>query len=188
MKKLALNRLGMILTIGLCMIANNSYSSGSKATRKDKKEARRAELLANFQVLDTLLQNKTFVIVADYLENGYGDRIVVPNMLNFIKVDGPNAVLQTGSNYGPGYNGVGGSTAEGTIDRWSVTKNLKSLSYTVRFSLATNIGIYDVFLDLGADTYARATITGLTRGRLIYDGHLETIGNSAIFKGQQNRF
>jgi hypothetical protein len=188
MKKLALNRVGMVLTIGLCLIATNSYGSGNKLTRKEKKEARRAELLTNFQILDTLLQNKTFVIIADYLENGYGDRIVVPNLLNFIKVDSKTAVLQTGSNYSMGYNGVGGATAEGTIDHWEVTKNFKSLSYTVRFSVVTNIGIYDVFLDLSSDTNARATITGLTMGRLIYDGHLETIGNSAIFKGQQYRF
>jgi hypothetical protein len=188
MKKLTLNRVGVVLTIGLCLIATNSYGSGSRLTRKERKEARRAELLTNFRILDTLLQNKTFVINADYLENGYGDRVVVPDLLNFIKVDSKNAVLQTGSNYGMGYNGVGGVTAEGTIDHWEVTRNLKSLSYYVSFTVVTNIGIYDVFLDVSSDTNARATITGLTRGKLIYDGHLETIGNSSIFKGNQYRF
>ncbi len=187
MKKLALNKVGMVLTMGLFLMAN-SYASGSGLTKKEKKEARRAELLTNFQILDTLLRNKTFVIIADYLENGYGDRVIVPNWLNFIKVDSKNAVIQTGSNYGLGYNGVGGATAEGTIDHWEVIKNFKSLSYSVRFSVITNIGIYDVLLDLMSDTNARATITGLTNGRLIYDGHLETIGNSPIFKGVQTRF
>jgi hypothetical protein len=188
MKKLALHRVGMVLTIGLCLISTNSYGSGSRQTKKERKEARRAELLVNFQILDSLLENKSFVITADYLENGYGDRVVVPNLLNFIKVDSENAVLQTGSNYSIGYNGLGGSTAEGTIDRWQVTRNFKSLSYYVSFTVVTDIGIYDVFLDLSADTYARATITGLSMGKLIYGGHLETIGNAGIFKGQQYRY
>jgi hypothetical protein len=188
MKKIALNRIGLFLAIGFCLISGNSYSSDSKLSRKEKKEARKAELLANFQALDTLIQKKTFVIEADYLENKYGERIIVPHLLNFIKVDSVTAVLQTGSNYGPGYNGVGGVTAEGRLENWKVVKNFKSLYYSVRFTVTTNIGIYDVFMDLGADTYARATITGLTNGELIYDGHIETVGNSAIFKGQQYRF
>jgi hypothetical protein len=188
MKKVAFTRHLIVLTLGLLLLTVNGYSSGRDQTRKEKKEARKAELLANFQILDSLIQNKSFVIVADFLQNQYGDRIIVPNQVNFIKVDSKDAVLQTGSNSGLGGNGVGGNTAEGTIKDWKVTKNFKSLSYNVRFSLISNIGIYDVSMDLSSDTNALATITGLTRGRLIYEGHVETIGNSGIFKGNQTRF
>jgi hypothetical protein len=35
-----------------------------------------------------------------------------------------------------------------------------------------------------ANASARATISGLGPGKLTWDGHLETIENSRIFKGQ----
>jgi hypothetical protein len=187
MKKLVFNRAGLFLTIGLCLISYNSFSKDKKLTRQEQKEVRRAEQLEKFQVLDTLLERKTFVLEADYLENRYGERVIVPQLLNFIRVDSNSAVLQTGSNNNIGYNGVGGITAEGRIERWEVVKNIKSLSYFLRFSVNTNIGVYDVSMTLNADNYARATITGLWPGALIYTGHIETVENSGAFKGQ-NRY
>jgi hypothetical protein len=188
MKKVAYTRHLIVLTLGLLLLMVSGYSSGQELTKKEKKEAREAELQANFQILDTLIQNKTFVIVADFLQNQYGDRVIVPNQVNFIKVDSKDAVLQTGNRSGVGGNGVGGNTAEGSIENWKVTKNFKTLSYNVRFSMMSNIGSYDVSMDLSSDTNARATITGMTRGKLIYEGHVETIGNTSIFKGNQTRF
>jgi hypothetical protein len=187
MKKLALNMGTLFLTIGLCLISFNSNSQDIKLTRQEQKEARRAELVANYQVLDNLLERKSFVLEADFLSNQYGNRIPVTSLLNFIKVDSSNVVLQTGSNNNLGYNGVGGVTAEGSINNWNIVKDFKHLSYNLRFSLVTNIGIYDVFITISADNRAQATITGLTRGKLIYDGRLETIANSRIFKGQNTR-
>jgi len=187
MKKLVLFKGSLFLTIGLFLITYNSYGQDKKLARLEHKEARRAELLANFQVLDTLLEGKAFVLKADFLQNQYGDRIDVTPVLNFIRVDSTDAVLQTGSNYRYGYNGVGGVTAEGRISSWKLIKDIRNLSFNIRFSIITNIGVYDVFMTLNADNNARATITGLRRGMLTYDGHLELISNSAVFKGQ-NRY
>jgi hypothetical protein len=118
------------------------------------------------------------------LENQYGNRANVSSVLNFIRVDSIKVVLQTGSNSIFGSNGVGGVTAEGTIGQYSIEKDLKSLSYKVRFNVNSNIGMYDVFMTVGPDTYARATVTGLGPGRLTYSGRLEALYNSAVFKGQ----
>jgi hypothetical protein len=188
MKKVAFTRHLKVLILGILLLTVNGYISGQELTKQEKKEARKAELQANFQILDSLIRNKSFVIVADFLQNEYGDRVFVPNEVNFIKVDSKDAVLQTGSYRGVGGNGVGGNTAEGSIENWNVSKNVKSLSYYIRFSMMSNIGIYDVSMNLSSDTNAYATITGLTKGKLIYEGHVETIGNSGIFKGNQTRF
>ena len=191
MKKLILNRMGLnravlFLTIGLFWISYNSNAQDIKLTRQEQKEARRAELQANFNLLDTLLENRSFVLEADYLQNRYGDRIVVPQMLNFIKVDSTYVVLQTGSNSRFGNNGVGGVTAEGKANGWKLIKNYKNLSYNLRFNVFTDIGIYDVTIWISASKQARATITGLGPGNLTFDGYIEPLYNSRVFKGQRS--
>jgi hypothetical protein len=104
--------------------------------------------------------------------------------LNFIRVDSIIAVLQTGSNNNLGYNGVGGVTAEGKINSWKLERNYKNLNFYLQFSVLTSIGYYQVSMKIDADNNAVATISGLTRGKLIYDGHLEIFNNSRIYEGQ----
>jgi hypothetical protein len=177
-----------ILLLILMLDPSNGYSqftNDTKLTRQEKKEARQMELYANFAAIDTLLQRQKFVVEADFLQNNYGNQVAVTSSLNFIKVDSPNVVLQTGSNFSSGYNGVGGVTAEGSISNWQVTKDTKHLNYTIRFSTVTNIGTYDVLLRIGADATAMATITGFSRGSLTYRGNMVAIYNSRVFKGQR---
>jgi len=170
--------------LGFFCISLNSSSQERKLTRQELKEVKKAQLEANFWALDSLLKAKSFVLEADFLQNQYGDMVNVTPMLNFIKVNETNGILQTGSNFGIGYNNVGGVTAEGPISKYEINKDQKKMTFTVRFNLLTNIGQYDVFMTVTADASARATILGLGPGKLTWDGHLETVENSGVFKGQ----
>lgn len=186
MKTSTIKLSSLFLTIGLLLISFNSNSQDIKLTRQEKKEARRVVQFANFQVLDSMLERKGFVLEANFLENQYGNRTPVMSDLNFIMVDTSNVVLQTGSNYNPGYNGVGGTTAEGSLEHFKIVKDLKNLSFSLRFTVVTNIGIYDVSMTINSDRYARATISGLTRGKLVFDGRVESIYNSNVYKGRNS--
>lgn len=156
-------------------------------SRQEQKEARKAELYTNYVALDSVLEMKRFVLQAFFLQNQYGNRINVTSILNFIKVDSTTGVIQTGFNTAdPGFNGVGGVTAEGTINRWKLNKNPKKLSYYLRFGLVTNIGVYDISMSINADNSAQATLTGLSSGKLIFNGHLVIPENATIFKGQDS--
>jgi len=176
-----------IIIISMCLLlsgsAGSAYSQESKPTRQEKKEARKLALEANYIILDSILTNKGFVIEADYLSNRYGDKAPVSSNINFIRVTGDKGVLQTGSTFARGSNGVGGTTAEGNIGSYEITKFPKSKSYKVRFNIQTGIGHYDVILNVSANARADATITGLGRGDLTWEGHLVTLGNSRTFKG-----
>jgi hypothetical protein len=183
MKTMKMNMVSLFCILGFFLISLNSNSQDIKLSRQERKEARKAQMAANFNVLDSLLNEKSFVLEADYLQNGYGYRVPVVSGLNFIEVNNSYGILQTGSNFRMGYNGVGGVTAEGIIGKWEVSKDFKKMSYTMQFSLLTNIGHYDVFMTVSSDNHATATITGLGPGRLTWDGHLETINNSRVFKG-----
>lgn len=170
--------------LGLFCISLNSNSQERKLTRQELKEVKKAQLEANYRALDSLLNAKSFVLEADFLQNQYGDRIVVTPTLNFIKLNETTGILQTGSSWRMGSNNVGGVTAEGSIGKYHVYKDPKKMTFTLQFSLLTNIGHYDVSMIVMANSSARATISGLWRGKLTWDGHLETIENSRVFKGQ----
>jgi hypothetical protein len=176
----------LVLSVGLLLVSFNSNSQDIKMTRQEKKEADKIAQYANFQVLDTMIQRRGFVLEADYLENQYGNRTPVTSTLNFIMVDSPNVVLQTGSNYQPGYNSVGGTTAEGSIQNLKIEKDLKHLSFSLSFSVTTQIGVYDVYMTINSNRRGRATITGLTSGKLTWDGRIETLYNSRVYKGRNS--
>jgi hypothetical protein len=183
MKTMKINMVNLFWIFGLLLISLNSNSQNIKLTKKEKKEVREAQMVANFNILDSLLSVKNFVLEADYLIDQRGSRIPVVSTLNFVKVEVEKGVLQTGNNFNRGTNGVGGITAEGSIGKYEISKDFKNMSYNIRFTLMTNIGIYNVFMTVNAGNHAVATITGLGRGRLSWEGHLATVGNSRVFKG-----
>lgn len=185
MKTLIIKHASLFLVAGFFLTSQNISAQNEKLTRQERKEVRKAQMEANFYILDSLVNSRTFVLKADYLRASNGVLTPVVSTLNFIKVDGEEGVLQTGSNNGLGYNGVGGATAEGNIGSWEVSKDSKKLTYTIRFNLLTNMGSYDVLMFIGADNRASATIRGLTPGWLTWQGELYTIKNSRVFKGQE---
>jgi hypothetical protein len=184
MKTIRIIILNLIWVTVLSGLSLNGYSQDVKLSRQEKKSIRQAQLARNFAILDSLLNDRNFVLEADYLQNGYGYRVQVLSSLNFISIEGSKGVLQTGSYTGRGYNGVGGVTANGNIGGWKIHKDFKKLSYSLEFSILTNIGHYDIFLTVTSDNHATATITGLGPGRLTWEGHLATKDNARIFKGQ----
>jgi hypothetical protein len=65
-------------------------------------------------------------------------------------------------------------------------KNLKNHTFWLQFTVVTNIGIYDVAMTVYANRYAKATISGLSMGKLIYDGRIEALYNSRVYKGRNS--
>jgi len=183
MKRIIINTGKVLLTIGLLYISTSGNAQDRKEDRQERKEKRKSEVMANFAILDSLLSQKSFVLEAYYLANRYGDRIPVSPTINFIQVNSTRGILQTGIYQTLGYNGVGGVTTEGEIGAWKIYKNFKNYTYTLHFSLHTSLGIYDINLSVTSDNHARAVISGLTPGQLIYEGQLQSIGASRVFKG-----
>ena len=173
----------LFILTGLFLIPALSYSQDDKLSRQERKVVGKAQLARNFYILDSLFSEKSFVLEADFLQNKYGDRVPVTSQINFIRVDGDKGVIQTGNNSYAGYNGVGGETAEGNISNWQIDKNLKQMTYNVRFSIISSLGHYDVGLFVNAANNATATITSLGPGKLSWIGHLATVNNSRVFKG-----
>ena len=172
MKAQSRNLTGYLVLVFL-LTANTGFSQDYQPSRQEKKELKKAALASNFYSQDTLIVLRKYVLQADYLQNKIGDMVPVSSTLNFIKVDGEKGVLQTGSDFLVGYNGVGGVTAEGNISNYEIHRNMKSLGHRITFTLMTNMGTFNVDMNILADNTASATIRGNTSGSLTWRGNLD---------------
>jgi hypothetical protein len=174
----------LLLIAGLTLVTANSYSQDSKQDKKSKKEIKRAKAESEFRTLDSLMSSGRYVLEANYLQNKYGSMVTVSSNLNFIRVDGPKGVLQTGSDLRQGYNGVGGVTATGSISNYKISRDMKNLTMTISFQLMTNLGTFDILMSVVSENIASATISGSTSGKLTWRGRIVPLDKSKVFKGQ----
>jgi hypothetical protein len=176
---------GLLFIIGIILVPFNVNSQDKKADKQERKELEKAQATANFNILDSLLVSRRFVLEADYLQNKIGDMISVSSTLNFIKVDGEKGILQTGSDFLIGSNGSGGVTTEGNISEFKIHKDYKSLNHRVTFNLVSNLGIFNIDMNVTSGNNASATITSTSSGRLTWKGQLMAADYSRVFKGME---
>jgi hypothetical protein len=156
-----------------------------KLTKEQKMELRRLEDSSMARLVDSIINERKFVLEADFLSDQYGDRIVVNNLLNFILVDSSEIVLQVASTTGiGGPNGMGGVTTRGRISRFEVQKTGKNHNvYWIRLMANTTIGTYDISINISPNSNSDASISGLTRGKLNYHGNIIPLGRSKVYQG-----
>lgn len=174
----------LIATVFIAGTLSVNAQEEKPSKKEQKKMEKKAEAERKYVQTENLLDSMNFVLEAYYLGNQRGSRIIVPSTLNFIKVDSSEVVLQVGRNSGVGYNGVGGTTAEGTISKYEVTKNKKKGTFDLTMNVLTNIGSYDIFMIISSDGRATATISGIYPGKLTYEGDLVSIAESRVYKGR----
>ncbi len=173
----------------LCAYSQEENSVDSKTTKKltkaQKNEQRKAEEKKTASMVDWMVQNRQFVLEANYLSNQTGERIIVNSNLNFIVIDSTNITIQLASTTGiGGANGMGGVTADGKISVFEVKKTGRNKdNYSIRVMAMTVIGSYDIFFSISPSSYADASISGTTSGKLNYHGQIVPKQVSRVFKG-----
>jgi hypothetical protein len=183
-----------LLTIALIALVTNVYSQDEQVytkqelkqlAKEDRKAKKEAEDTKKREATELMLNAHKFVLEANYISNGKGQRTPVSSNINFIAVDSLKAVIQLGTTQGIGYNGLGGITVDGRITKYelSVIQGKKSKSYNLMLNVMTSIGIYDISLMVSELGSANATIRGNTSGQLQYSGNLVPIGISRVYKG-----
>jgi hypothetical protein len=157
-----------------------------KLTKEQKKEQRLAQEASTAKLVEWMVEQRRFVLEADYLSNETGQRFVVPSNLNFIKVDSSEITIQIASNTGSGGpNAMGGITTDGTVSDYQVKRVGKTLeSYSIRLFASTGAGFYEIFMNISSNGLANATISGLSSGKLNYHGEIVPLYKSRVFKGR----
>lgn len=177
------------ITLALCLISISSLSQGlskkeqKKLYKEHRKEQKAEELAVKSQLVTIMLHQRRFVLEADQLRDKRGNMARVSSMINFIAADSLRGVIQVGSNYYVGLNGVGGITVEGPISNYELKYNEKKGTYNVQYNLQTTSGTYDVRMFVSPEGRADATITSSWPGRLTYLGYLVPPSRSRVYEG-----
>lgn len=177
MTKLFIIIFALFLTNVVSAQENTPQTEGSK---KDKKAEKEATKMKQFEEIYAMLNEKRYVLEADYLVGDNLQKVSVSAVLNFIMVDSNMAVIQVGQNVGVGSNGVGGQTAKGNITSYQVDKNEKKKSFNVRMSINTTIGFFSVSMFIPAGSNTTATVTPI---RLDMLGKLVPMDKSIVHEG-----
>jgi hypothetical protein len=177
-----------LLIISMCLfIGNGLIGQDSKSTKPSKKEQRKAKMVAEYKMTDSILSARKFVLEAHQLRNRQGAQINVTPNLNFVSVDSLRGIIQIGSNEQAGYNGVGGITVDGKVSNWKFSKDDKKMTFDIFMTIQSDLqGIYDVTMTVDYSGYADASVTGMKSGRLTFSGVIHPREDSSVFKGQSH--
>ncbi|QGY47466.1 DUF4251 domain-containing protein [Maribellus comscasis] len=174
-----------VLIVFLAVFSNLVFAQvETDAPTMTKKEKRKAKTEQQYKKTKKLLENKNFVLESDFLRSRRGVSYPVSSNLNFVKVDSSIAIIQIGSPWGYGPNGVGGVTAKGKITKWVLKEDKKRNAFYLSMNVMTPIGIYDVNMTIGPSGGTLARLTGLRSGQLTFDGDLVTVENSRVYEGR----
>jgi hypothetical protein len=186
----------LILLIIMSAFTNRIYSQYEepvmnkkeiKALEKEKRQAEKKEQEEyEKKLVEYMIDNKKFVLEADYLSGSSGSRIPVNSTLNFIVIDSNKVIIQLANSWGAGYNGLGGITLDGSITKYDIHKQegKRGVSYSLTVFIMSSLGTYDIQFWISQNGYADASISGNTSGRLNYSGKIVPLKMSRTFKGQ----
>lgn len=181
MKKFAI-LLSLIFFASIISAQENSKNTlTKKELRAKKKIEKEIKLQKQFESTYQMLLDSSFVLEADFINFKSGRKSVI-RKLNFLLVDSSSAILQVGSDYGIGFNGVGGSTAKGTITSYKLSKNDKRKSCSLIMAVSTMAGPFTIIFDISATGSASATVS-LQAGQIIYEGTIVPLKDSEVYKG-----
>ena len=177
----------IITALSVLSVSSFSQDLSKKEQRKlykeYKKELKAEEAAVKSELVKIMLLQRRFVLEADQLKDQRGNLSQVSSMINFLAADSLRGVIQVGSNYYVGLNGVGGVTVEGPISNYEVTYNERRGTHYVNYNLRTTSGTYDVRMVVSPNGRSEATITSSWPGRLSYMGFLIPPARSRVFKG-----
>ncbi|MBN1951118.1 MAG: DUF4251 domain-containing protein [Bacteroidales bacterium] len=160
-----------------------------KELRNMVKEKRIADRLAEeermIKLTEELVSSQQFVLEADFIAGKSGTRQAVNSLLNFIVVDSLDGMLQIGSNWGVGYNGVGGITVDGSITKYEVSKKTtkRGTTFNIEMHLMSALGNYDIHFWITSTGNTEATVRGMYSGSLTYSGQIVPLNEARVYKG-----
>jgi hypothetical protein len=183
------------ISLALFIFGLHAFSQGSdslesktnkKLTKEQKLEKRKAEAEATAKMVDLMVNQRRFVVEADYIGFHTGKRFLVNSGLNFIKLDSSAIVIQVAPLMGGGgANGLGGITAEGFVSDWKIKRYGKSpQNYSINlFIKATRAGTYDINIIINPNGNAQAIVSGIDAAKVIFYGKVVSLQASKVYKG-----
>ncbi len=172
---------------GMAQSKQLTKSEQRKLEKQKKKEKRKKKSLASRQYYSKLIKSRRFVFQATRLYDTYGRYYSVTPDINFVAIKDNKIILQFGFQGVPGWNGVGGITAEGFLKdyRFYPGKNNKQ-AMTVTAQIQPKFGGASPYftMSISNDGSANIQVTLDNGGLLRMGGQVYTPSRSSVYKGQ----
>ena len=172
-----------LVTTSAVMGQDMSKKEARAKAKAEKKATKEAAEAVNAAKITTLIEQRHFVLEANYLANRGGSRITVNPTLNFVMVEKDKATFQFGGGSQVGYNGVGGVTMDGRVQNYKFNIDKKGV-IQLSFQISTSRGT--VFISLTvvpATSSATATVSSMGPEKLYYTGQIVAPEESRVYKG-----
>lgn len=167
--------------------AQNVKGKSKKMTRQERKEMRLKASAQSRKHYFQLLKQRLFVLQADQLYGRGGLAIPVSPSLNFLAIKGNKVIFQFGlDGWLSGPNGVGGITAEGFIDHYSLNpgKTEKKAMIVTGSIRPKGSGDWINFrLSVGSEGNAYLYMNLPFGGNISMNGRIVDYANTSVFKG-----
>lgn len=190
--KKALNLKVIFLTVILAAIllpATVMSQENRGETRKEKKAREKAEQIKKYEQARQLILDSTFAVPADNILFGDGSPMTpVQSTINFLKMDGDEAVIQVGSDFARtrGLNSLGGVTLKGKVSNLKIKEKEGKNRLFMTFTLTGLIGTARISLSLTGSDRAVVDVDGMFSGRAFsLRGPVQTLGETNIFEGTE---
>jgi hypothetical protein len=150
-----------------------------KKSKKEEENRARQEALSGYE---TIASEKAWVIEAHTVYNKGGGSFPMNPTTNFVRVNGDETTFQLAFNGIAGWNGIGGITLDGHVNKYVVSENKNAITISM-LAMGPGMGPVDVLITVGPDGNGRATISGNWGERITFAGRFVPFEASRIFKG-----
>lgn len=178
-----------ILLICLCLFilyANNTIAQETqKLSKKERKELKKQQQIAQKKAILDLLYNKEWVIEAHTVFDRYNQSYQLNPTINFVGVNGDEGAMQLGFDGLIGWNGVGGVTIDGSVTKYEIKegKEKQSPVANLRFQ-GRGIGSATINITVNTSGQATAKVSGDFGDRITFSGIIKSLEESTVYKGQ----
>lgn len=149
-----------------------------------KKEQKRKASDEKLKEIYKVLKSRQFIIEANGVFGNSGDTYNVNPSINFFFVDSSSSTIQLSFDGLIGWNGVGGVTVDGNIDKYDLKELKSGKPITLIGSIIGRIGGNLQFtMYVNSSGMATVEVNGNWGSRITFQGRLFTLADSKVFKG-----
>jgi hypothetical protein len=155
-----------------------------KEIKKRQKEEKELLRQKQFEHMSQLLENRTFVLEAEYIQDEWLNRFSVSSVINFVMVNADTLIGQFGAISAAGENGTGGETGKGIITTYKLSKKEKDRSFFLAIGIVMPTRHIDIYIDIDASGAARADVVFYAHNHWIYDGNIVSMKDTKVVVGR----
>jgi hypothetical protein len=174
----------VVLISSILLLPFMALAQNQKASKEQKKEQKEQENAEKMQALYKIVESRQFVVEANQVFGNAGDVFDVMPSVNFFAVDSSYSTMQLSFIGIIGWNGIGGITSDGKLDKFELEELVGGKPITLYGSINSRSGGNVQFtMYVYSSGMANVTATGNWGNDITFQGRLFTLADSKVYKG-----